>query len=158
LVVWIELEMNSSETVNAQGTIVKAKILNRVIARSVDLLITGALLEVIPVAGYFAGLLYILIADGLFEGRSIGKKIIGLRVLLVETSAVCTYKESIIRNAPLAVGFLLYGVLRVIPFLGWVLAAVITVLIIALEGLILVGNDKGMRFGDEIARTIVVDA
>jgi len=150
--------MNSSETVNAQGTIVKAKILNRVIARSVDLLITGALLEVIPVAGYFAGLLYILIADGLFEGRSIGKKIIGLRVLLVETSAVCTYKESIIRNAPLAVGFLLYGVLRVIPFLGWVLAAVITVLIIALEGLILVGNDKGMRFGDEIARTIVVDA
>jgi len=150
--------MNSSETVNAQETIVKAKILNRVIARSIDLLIAGALLEVIPVAGYFAGLLYILIADGLFEGRSIGKKIIGLKVLILDTSAVCSYKESIIRNAPLAVGFLLYGVLRVIPFLGWVLSAVVTILIMSLEGLIIIGNEKGMRFGDEIAKTIVVDA
>jgi len=158
LVVWIELEMNSSVTVNAQETIVKAKILNRVIARSIDLLIVGALLEVIPVAGYFAGLLYILIADGLFEGRSIGKKIIGLKVLHLDTSAVCSYKESIIRNAPLAVGFLLYGVLRFIPFLGWALSAVVTILIMSLEGLIIIGNDKGMRFGDEIAKTMVVDA
>ena len=150
--------MNSSETVEARETIVKAKILNRVIARSIDLLIAGALLELIPVAGYFAGLLYILIADGLFEGRSAGKKIIGLKVILPDTSAVCTYKESIIRNAPLAVGFMLYGILRIIPFLGWVLSAVVTIAIMSLEGLIILGNDKGMRFGDEIAKTIVVDA
>ncbi len=150
--------MNSSETVKAQEPIVKAKILNRIIARSIDLLIVGALLEVIPVAGYFAGLLYLFIADGLFEGRSAGKKIIGLKVIILDKSAVCTYKESIIRNAPFAVGFLLYGVLRVIPFLGWVLSAIVTILIMFLEGLIIVGNDKGMRFGDEIARTMVVDA
>ena len=150
--------MNSPETVNAQETIVKAKILNRIIARSIDLLIAGAMLELIPVAGYFAGLLYIVIADGLFEGRSVGKKIIGLKVLFLDTSAACTYKESIIRNAPLAVGFLLYGVLRVIPFLGWLLSAVVTILILSLEGLIIIGNEKGMRFGDEIAKTIVVDA
>jgi hypothetical protein len=28
----------------------------------------------------------------------------------------------------------------------------------SLEGLIIIGNEKGMRFGDEIAKTIVVDA
>ena len=61
--------MNISENQAAESQsvgITKAAILNRVIAKSIDFLIIAALLEIIPRAGYFIGLAYLLIGDGLF--------------------------------------------------------------------------------------------
>ena len=93
--------MNISENQAAESQsvgITKAAILNRVIAKSIDFLIIAALLEIIPRAGYFIGLAYLLIGDGLFEGRSLGKRLIGTRVILCETGKACSFRESIIRN------------------------------------------------------------
>ncbi len=140
-----------------QGTFIKAKILNRAIAKSIDFLILAALLEIIPKAGYFIGLAYLLIGDGLFEGRSAGKKLIGARVVLCETGQPCSFRESIIRNFIFAIGYMIYGILRIIPLIGPFFAVIVMVIILALESLIMLGNEKGMRLGDELAGTQVVE-
>ncbi len=129
----------------------KANILNRTIAKGIDFIIAGAMAELIPKAGYFAGLLYLLISDGLFEGKSIGKKIIGLKVILHESSSgqPYTFRESVLRNFPFIVGY----VLLKLPLIGFIFP----VIILLFEGLLIIGNEKGMRLGDEIAKTQVID-
>jgi len=152
--------MNISENQAAESQsvgITKAAILNRVIAKSIDFLIIAALLEIIPRAGYFIGLAYLLIGDGLFEGRSLGKRLIGPRVILCETGKACSFRESIIRNFIFAIGYIIFGILRVIPLIGSFFSIIIMVIILSLESLIMLGNEKGMRLGDEIAMTQVVE-
>ncbi len=63
------------------GDVKRGSLLLRAIAKTLDFIIIAAAAEVIPKAGFFAGLAYLLIGDGLFDGRSVGKKIIGLRVV-----------------------------------------------------------------------------
>ncbi|MBI4654210.1 MAG: RDD family protein [Nitrospirae bacterium] len=128
---------------------VKANLLNRVIAKGIDFIIVGALAEIIPKIGYFAGMVYLLISDGLFEGRSVGKRIIGLKVILQETMQACTFRESVIRNFLFAVGYVLIAV----PLIGFIFP----VIILIFESLLMIGNEKGMRFGDEIAKTQVIE-
>ncbi len=147
-------EIKDVDSVN----VLKANILNRGIARSIDILIVIALFETLSKAGYFAGLLYILIADGLFDGRSVGKWLIGLRVIVSDTKSPCTYKESIIRNLPFAIGYIFFGLLKGIPLVGWLFAVVIPIIILGIEALIMIGNDNGRRFGDEVAKTCVIEA
>jgi uncharacterized RDD family membrane protein YckC len=127
----------------------KAELLNRFIAKFIDLLIVGALLKLLPPVGFLAGLTYLLIGDGLFDGKSIGKKIIGLRVILTENNRRCSYRESIIRNLPLGIGYLLFS----IPWIGWIFPLII----FAFEGLLVIGSENGTRLGDEIAKTQVLD-
>jgi len=151
-----ETETLNEETVTEQKIFVAASFLNRFIARSIDLIIVVALYEIIPSIGYFAGLIYLLIADGLFEGRSVGKKLMGLKVVL-ENNTECGYKESIFRNFPFAVGFILCGIFGAIPLIGWLMSFIIIVVILAFESLVIIGSDNGKRLGDEIANTQVVE-
>jgi uncharacterized RDD family membrane protein YckC len=149
--------MQNSEKRNDTEGDAKAGILIRVIARIIDLIVVGALFEIVPKAGFFAAIAYLLIADGLFDGRSIGKKLVGLRVVLIGSGDICGYRESILRNFIFAIAFLLFVILREIPILGIVLSIAIPVLILSVEGLILLGSENGMRFGDEIAKTRVIE-
>ncbi|MBI5181641.1 MAG: RDD family protein [Nitrospirae bacterium] len=127
----------------------RANIVNRFIAKFIDTLIAAALYKMIPPVGFFAGLLYIIIADGFYEGQSIGKKLIGLRTILLADAKKIGFKDSVIRNMPFAIA---YGFF-LIPYLGWLFS----LLIIGLEGILIIGNEKGSRIGDEIAKTQVVD-
>jgi len=149
--------MDTSESISEKKEFVKAKILNRVIAKAVDFIIIGALFEIIPKVGYFAGLTYLLIADGLFAGRSAGKRLIGLRVVLAGTGKECTFRESVMRNFPFVAAYILLGILWKIPLLGKMIAAVIFVFVVVFECIIMLGSDEGMRIGDEIARTQVIE-
>jgi uncharacterized RDD family membrane protein YckC len=149
--------MQNSEKRNDTEGDAKAGILIRLIARIIDLIVVGALFEIVPKAGFFAAIAYLLIADGLFDGRSIGKKLVGLRVVLIGSGDICGYRESILRNFIFAIAFLLFVILREIPILGIVLSIAIPVLILSVEGLILLGSENGMRFGDEIAKTRVIE-
>lgn len=126
----------------------KAGLLLRVFAKALDLILIAIVTELIPRAGFYAGLSYLLISDGLFDGRSIGKRLMGLRVVSV-TGEPCSMKESIIRNAPLGAGLLLYKV----PLVGWIFVVAVS----ALEFLILLGSKDGMRLGDELAKTLVME-
>lgn len=126
---------------------VPASILNRAVSRGIDLVIALSLAEALPRAGWVAGLLYILIADGVSGGQSLGKKILGLRVITSEGEA-CGLRESILRNLIFGVGVLLW----MVPILGWALLGAA----IAVEFLVLMGSKKGKRLGDEFADTAVV--
>lgn len=126
----------------------RAGLLLRAIAKTLDFIIIAAVGEVIPKAGFFAGLAYLLIGDGLFDGRSLGKKLIGLRVVSADTNEPCSFRGSILRNSIFGIGYLLYK----IPWLGWIFI----VIVIVFEFIILLGSKDGMRLGDEIAKTRVV--
>lgn len=137
----------------------KAGLLYRILARIIDFLIVASLYEAIPKVGFFAGLTYLLIADGLFDGRSVGKKLIKLKVVVfTNTDGVkaCSFRESILRNFTFAVGFVLYGIFNVIPLIGWFFSFLIAVAVVLFESLVLLGSEKGMRVGDELAKTHVI--
>ncbi len=128
----------------------RADLTTRVIAAFVDLLIVIGLARFPDVLGVLAASGYILVRDGLFGGgRSVGKKLVGLRVVSAEgAETAVSYRESVIRNAPLAAACILV----LIPYVGWILTAVVA----AAEGLTSLGDERGMRIGDMLARTMVV--
>jgi hypothetical protein len=126
-----------------------AGLLLRTAAKAIDFILIAAVIELIPKAGYLAGLVYLLIGDGLFDGRSIGKKLLNIKVVLMGTGGPGSFKESILRNSTLALGFFLW----VIPWIGWVFIFIIS----AFECILILGSKDGTRFGDEIAKTVVVE-
>lgn len=128
----------------------KASILLRCIAKVIDLLLIAAAVKLIPQVGYYAGLVYILISDGLFTGSSAGKKIINLRVVSVSDNSACSFRQSVLRNIPFFIALLLY----VIPLIGLAFIGIIA----AVELLLIIGNKEGRRLGDEIAGTKVIEA
>jgi hypothetical protein len=128
----------------------KADILNRFIAKFVDAILVMAAGKLLSPAGWLAGLAYVLVCDGFSGGRSIGKRLTGLQTVNVRTQTVAGFKESIIRNLPLASAYLLFSV----PYIGWVVAGVIA----AFEALLILGNEQGLRVGDEIAHTQVLQS
>jgi len=128
----------------------KARVLNRFIAKFVDLIVVAAAGQVVPPVGWLAGLAYVLIGDGLTGGQSLGKRLIGLQTVVPRSREVSGFRESIIRNLPLALAYLLFP----IPYIGWALATAV----VLLEALLIIGNEQGLRLGDEIAHTQVLDA
>jgi uncharacterized RDD family membrane protein YckC len=131
------------------GVYPKAQMLNRGIARLIDLFIVAAAGQMLVPVGFLGGLAYILIADGFSGGRSIGKRLIGLQTVLPGQREAAGFRESIIRNLPFAVAHVAFAV----PYVGWL----ISIAIIAFEAVLIVGNEQGRRFGDEVAGTQVLD-
>jgi uncharacterized RDD family membrane protein YckC len=123
--------------------------LNRGIARLIDLFIVAAAGQMLVPVGFLGGLAYILIADGFSGGRSIGKRLIGLQTVRPGQREAAGFRESIIRNLPFAVAHVAFAV----PYVGWL----ISIAIIAFEAVLIVGNEQGRRFGDEVAGTQVLD-
>ncbi|HEX9758613.1 MAG TPA: hypothetical protein VGB26_12595 [Nitrospiria bacterium] len=93
----------------------KANNLNRAIAKSIDLLIAMALSQILQPVGFYAGVLYLLIADGFAGGQSLGKYLLGITVLSRELSEINPFRLSILRNLPIVFGFVLFCV----PYVGW---------------------------------------
>jgi len=118
-------------------------------AKTLDLIAIAAVVRAVPRVGFLAGLAYLLIGDGLFDGRSLGKKIMRLRVISGSSGAPGSFRDSMIRNVPFASAMLLYN----IPLAGWVFP----VLILTFEFLLTLGNSEGLRLGDDIAGTKVVE-
>ena len=127
----------------------KTDLTTRAVAGFIDLLIIIGLTRLPDVIGFLSASGYLLIRDGLFERRSVGKKLIGLRVISSDDPEfVITYRESIIRNVPLVIAYILF----LIPYAGWILGPVA----FGIECLTALGDDRGMRIGDMLARTGVV--
>jgi len=81
---------------------------------------------------------YLLIKDSIFSGKSPGKLILGLQIIQVNTGKRCNFFNSIIRNIFIAIPVLnTFG----IPF----------------EFFCILKNIKGIRLGDKIAKTQVVE-
>ena len=132
------------------GVYPKAHVLNRFIAKAIDGMLIAAASQVIEPVGWIAGLAYALIADGFPGGQSVGKRLIGLQTVVPRTREFSGFRDSIVRNLPLAFAYLLFP----IPYVGWLLAGAVVIF----EALLLIGNEQGVRLGDEIAGTQVLDS
>lgn len=127
--------------------------LNRIVAKAIDLIIVIALVSVLYPAGPLAGFLYIAIADGLKNGRSLGKRVTGIRVINTTTGKATDFKDSIIRNSTVAVPVLFY----MVPLVGWALWIVIGIPVLAIEVYLMTRLDQQARLGDTMADTKVLE-
>lgn len=130
------------------GARVKTALLERTVARFIDILFALLLAKLPGYIGFLSGLTYIGIADGLMGGRSIGKRLIALRVVMRDAGKPADFRASILRNSTMCVCYMLFH----IPLLGVPLA----VAGLALETLMVIGSPSGSRIGDEFAQTVVV--
>jgi hypothetical protein len=142
-------EVSGAHSIDS-GVYPKAQVLNRGIAKLIDLFIVAAASQMIGPVGFLAGLAYILISDGFAGGRSIGKRLIGLQTVFPGRREAAGFRDSIIRNLPFAVAQLAFA----IPYVGWL----VSVVIIGFEAVLILGNEQGRRLGDEVAGTQILDA
>ncbi len=66
----------------------------------------------------FFPMLFLLLRDGLFQGSSPGKKIMGLQCILFSSKEKCTYKKSIQRNFPMPFLFFMLMLLYHFQIIG----------------------------------------
>ena len=127
----------------------RAGLLLRIAAKVLDFILIAAVIEIIPRAGFFAGLAYLLLSDALFDGRSLGKRLVRLQVISSETRQPCSFRDSILRNSTFGLGYLL----SLIPWIGWLFMAIVS----AGEFVLVLGSEEGRRLGDELAKTTVIE-
>jgi uncharacterized RDD family membrane protein YckC len=109
---------------------------DRVIAGIIDFIVAQLLAYTVgslfccPTCGlsYLIGNIYLLVRD--YQGKSIGKRLMKLKVVNYETGQDITFSENFLRN--------------------------ITSCICCLEWLTVFFNDEGRRVGDSIGKTIVI--
>lgn len=121
----------------------------RILAKLIDLIIVIILWKTFPNSGLFIGIFYLLISDGIFRGRSIGKKLLRLRVINTERNYHADFRDSIIRN--LSIGAPLFFL--IIPIIGWL----ICLFVIIIEFIITIGDKEQKRLGDFLAHTQVIE-
>jgi uncharacterized RDD family membrane protein YckC len=131
----------------------KADLTLRGLARLADLTLAWIVAQSAPQIGPLLAAFYLLVADGLMSGQSIGKKIFGVRAVVVPRRAPAGWHESVLRNAP----FALVAVFYAVPLL-WPVLFVVGVPIVGFEAYMIFTDRLGVRIGDIFADTQVVDA
>ncbi len=138
--------------------------------------LVGVIIAMIPFVNRFIPLQIVLVAvllsrDHLFGGRGFGKNLMGLRVVDAQSGDTPTIVQSILRNIVLMAPFV---VLQTIPLLlkfspfGWFNEAVMSLInivgmlyvaiVLPLESYRAYSREDGLRFGDELAGTTIVDS
>jgi uncharacterized RDD family membrane protein YckC len=129
----------------------------------------GYLHRIVGFLGAVLGLAYVLGRDVFGQGRSLGKKIQEIRVVVAATGQPVTFVDSAKRNAIFALGSslsVLSSTFQLIPCLGDAVACILIPLMV-LSGLIglvalgvelykIVSDPEGVRLGDQFAGTRVI--
>jgi uncharacterized RDD family membrane protein YckC len=132
----------------------KADLFPRLLARLFDLMVCGGLIALSRQAGAVAGAFYLLVADGLFGGQSPGKKLMGLKVVHLPTRKGIGARRSALRNYPMS----LVGLLALDSQAGWTAMAIGSGLVLGYEAYRVITDPLGIRQGDQLAHTQVVDS
>lgn len=140
------------------GTQIKVSVINRVIAKVIDLLIVVAVAAILPYPlGPILGFLYSLLGDGIhykgLEGQSVGKKLLRLRVLHTQHKRPANFRDSALRNTPVGVATFF----AIIPVWGWLILALIGIPLMVMEIYLMISVDNGHRLGDVMGDTEVVE-
>ena len=150
----------------------RADLARRFGAYLIDALLGGVAAWILGIGGirmYGLGLVvaaaYLLVRDGLgydfMDHRSVGKKLLRLRPVRLDGGAM-DVEASVRRNWPLALGAGLYGLSFLLG--GWgglsLLSALagLTGLLVLVEGVLVITDADGRRFGDKQANTQVIEA
>ena len=124
----------------------------RLIAKCIDVgLVTIGAVMYYPM-GLILGLIYLCIADSLYDGQSIGKRFMGFGVVSLVDGSPCSTKQSFIRNLPFTAPLFFL----VFPYGGWIFSAVFAVPLAAMEVYFLFRLDSAHRLGDIMADTTVI--
>lgn len=131
-------------------------VFQRFTAKGIDLIVVTAVFFLgtaiwLPLGGVLAGILAAL-QDSFGNGQSIGKKIMGLRVIDDALGMSCSPWSSVLRNVP----FVLSIVFANVPVL-WALALFVSVPLIILEVYLILYVDCGVRLGDVMGNTLVTE-
>ncbi len=126
----------------------------RLIAKAVDFFIVIILSVFLYPLGIFLGIIYLCFADFIQGGQSVGKKIIGIKVISLEDGSPCSLKQSIKRNLP----FIVPVFFMIVPVIGCLFTIFIGAVLISLESIILFKLDSGHSLGDVMADTSVVNS
>lgn len=151
----------STDAGTVSGT--KPDVGKRAIAFVIDLVV-AMILGIIPVIGSLLGAVYMLVRDGLdvdfMKGRSLGKKMMGLRPVRDDGQAM-DIMTSIMRNWPLALGSLASSITYA-PFLGLLglslLISLVGFVVLLAEIYFVTTSSDGRRWGDRLAHTHVVES
>ena len=132
----------------------RCSFLLRGMARLADVGVAWGLALAAGRAGLVVALLYILLADGIFHGQSVGRRIFGVKAVFLPMRTDARFRDSTLRNAPLALVILL----RMMPEpLGLRASLAGLVAIVGLEVWKALRDPLGRRLGDVWAQTQVVD-
>jgi uncharacterized RDD family membrane protein YckC len=133
----------------------RCSFLLRGMARLADVGITYGLALAAGRAGLVVAILYLLLADGIFHGQSVGKRIFGVKSVFLPMRTDARFRDSTLRNSPLA----LVVLLRMMPEpLGLRAGLGGLVVICGIEAWQALRDPLGRRLGDVWAQTQVVDA
>ena len=158
-----EAETETAETETKDAGLSKADPVKRIIAFVIDAIIS-MLIGIIPLVGGIIGALYMLLRDALpieaLAYKSVGKKLLKLSVVNVEDpSAKIDYAASAKRNWMFALGpIMLFFVF--IPVLGWIidiLLGIALLVLLIIEIVKVFSDEKGVRLGDKMAGTMVIE-
>jgi len=158
-----EEKSETTETKVNDVELTKADPVKRIIAFVIDV-VASMIVSFIPLVGGIIGALYMLLRDALpieaLEYKSIGKKLLKLSVVKIEdpTSKV-DYAISAKRNWMFALGPIMFFFIF-IPILGWIidiLLGIAVLILVIIEIVKLFTNEKGLRLGDKMAGTMVIE-
>ncbi len=127
--------------------------LPRGLARAIDLALAFLPMLLGGGTGVVVGALFLLLSDGLFEGQSPGKKLLGVKVVSARDYTPGGMRESALRNWPFAGAPLL----SFVPCIGLPLALGTFAALAGLETIRMLQDELGLRKGDQLAETQVVD-
>jgi uncharacterized RDD family membrane protein YckC len=153
-----ELFMISLVTLPISGQI-KVSVLNRVIAKMIDIALVFGLAAFLPYPlGPLLGFGYSLTADGFrirgVRGASVGKRIMKLRVVNTARKGPASFRDSVLRNAPVGVATFF----AIIPVWGWLILGLIGIPLMIMEIYLMLSVETGHRLGDVMGDTSVVPA
>jgi uncharacterized RDD family membrane protein YckC len=136
----------------------KVSVLNRILAKGIDILIVITVAALIPrPLGPLLGFLYSLFADGInygqFHGQSVGKKIMHLKVINTKRKEPASLRDSALRNAPIGVATFF----AIIPLWGWLILGLIGIPLMVMEIYLMLSVETGHRLGDVMGDTEVED-
>ncbi len=153
----------TNETKINDTALTKADPVKRIIAFIIDV-VASVIVGFIPFVGGIIGALYMLLRDALpieaLEYKSIGKKLLKLSVVNIEdpTSKI-DYTASAKRNWMFALGPMMMFFLF-IPILGWIIDILIGIavfILVIIEIIKIFSDEKGVRLGDNMAGTMVIE-
>ena len=151
----------------------------RLVALIIDIFVANVIAVVVsflPLVNIFlvhqlTMVLALLVRDFFFEGRGIGKNLMGLQVVDVKTGEPCSLIQSIKRNiivlGPILIYLIVAMVLRLVPVpvvtetaihVMNIIGTIYTLLVIPYEAYRVYNRADGIRFGDQFAGTAVVEA